>query len=140
MSSDKDHPARAQIRMIRHLLPAAKSPGLLGPIIDNRCGSPIWRIGDLQILATVQPDADGTPWYHVSYSLIDKTPTHEQTCMVRTAMFRPDVVVVAVFPPVDEYVNLHPFCLHLWQRLTKDRLIPDLRVDGVPGLTGDLTI
>ncbi len=136
MSADKNHPAREHIKIIRHLLPDAKVPGLLGPIIDNRIGSPLWRIGDLQILATVQPDTAGTPWYHVSYSLADKTPTHEQTCLVRAAMFKPTAVVVAVFPPVDEYVNLHPFCLHLWQRLTPERLIPDLRIHDLSDLIG----
>lgn len=120
--------ARAQLRLIRPMLPMVKSAGLLGPIIDPRLCHPKWTLGPLVILATVQPADDETLWYHVSYSLADRCPTHEETCAVRAAMFKPDALVVAVFPPVDEYVNHYPFCLHLWQRIGGERLIPDLRV------------
>lgn len=122
------HPARAQLRLIRPLLPDFKPSNLLGPIIDPRLGHPTWRLGPLAIIATVQPASDESLWYHVSYSLADRCPTHDETCAVRAAMFRPDALVVAVFPPVDEYVNHMPFCLHLWQRIGGERLIPDLRV------------
>jgi hypothetical protein len=123
------HPAREMIKRVRPLLPTVRHPLLTGPIIERHAGPPTWRMGELLILATVQPSfEDGSEWYHVSYSFADRTPTHEDTCLVRRAMFRPTALVVAIFPPVDEYVNLHPHCLHLWQRLTGDRLIPDLRI------------
>lgn len=124
----KDHPARAQLRLIRPLLPDFKPAKLLGPIVDPRLDQPKWTLGSMAILATVQPAADDSPWYHVSYSFADRCPTHDETCAVRSMMFRPDALVVAVFPPVDEYVNHMPFCLHLWQRIGGERLIPDLRV------------
>lgn len=134
MTTAKDHPARAQLRLIRPLLPDFKTRDLLGPIIDPRLDQPKWTLGTLAILATVQPAADESLWYHVSYSLADRCPTHDDTCAVRAAMFKPDALVVAVFPPVDEYVNHMPFCLHLWQRIGGERLIPDLRVY-VPGFS-----
>lgn len=37
-------------------------------------------------------------------------------------------VVLQVFPPKAEHVNLHPYCLHLWERLSGPRLVPDLRL------------
>lgn len=134
------HPAREQLRVVRMLLPTTRTPGLLGPIVEARAAQPSWRLGELLILASVQPAADDSPWYHVSYSFAERIPTHEDTCRVRAAMFRPEALVVAVFPPVSEYVNLHPFCLHLWQRIGKERLIPDLRVPGIPGITEEHTI
>lgn len=126
---------RSQLRMVRQCMPAERT-GLLGPYVKP---APAWRMGALYVLTSVQPVADGTTWYHVSYSRQDQIPTHEDTCAVRKAFFRADALAVAVFPPVDEYVNIHPRTLHLWQRLLpEDRLIPDLR--GVHPLTGEAMI
>lgn len=122
------HPGREHLRRVRPLLPLVRPAGLLGPILSPPpVGAPNWRLDGMIILTTVQ-ESGGAEWYHVSYSRPDRVPSHEDTCAVRAAMFRPDALVIAVYPPVDEYINQHPYCLHLWERLGPERLVPDLRV------------
>lgn len=130
MASKDNHPGREQLKVVRLLMPHALPLGVLGPIIDPRVGPPVYRYGTLQIFATVQPAADESPWYHVSYSRSDRVPDHDDTCLVRRVFFKPEALVLAVFPPTDEYVNHHQFCLHLWQRIGGARVVPDLRVPG----------
>lgn len=121
----RDHPARDILKLVRPLLGQAQL--LTGPIIDPRCMQPTWRGSGLLVLASVEKKPDGYPWYHVSFSRADRVPDYGDTLLVRRAMFRPDALAVMVFPPAQEHVNIHEFCLHLWQRVSTERLLPDLR-------------
>lgn len=78
--------------------------------------------------------AGGRDWYHVSVSHYEVgeapiLPTWDELSDVREALFRPDVVVVQVFPPQAEWYSVADV-LHLWQRIGADRLVPDLRKGG----------
>lgn len=127
MAREAKEVQRQQLQRVRPLLGCWRNY-LAGPYLQG-IGGPSWRAGDLLILATVQPAVDESEWYHVSYSRQDRIPTHEDTLLVRRTMFKPDALAIAVYPPVDEYVNAHPYTLHLWQRLAPaGRLVPDLRM------------
>lgn len=68
--------------------------------------------------------SDKLNWEHVSVSIKDRqrTPTWEQMCFVKNLFWPdPDTTVLQYHPAVKEYVNIHPFCLHLW-RPTKDEI------------------
>lgn len=93
---------------------------------------PMWTLGGLRIFVSLEIVGEEV-WLQVSYSHRKTIPSHLQTVRIREGMFRTGSVVVAVFPPVDEYINHHPRCLHLWERVTGPRLIPDLRgeMDGI---------
>lgn len=104
------------VRLIRRHLPLVRAPLLVGPIRHPDVIPPIFTLGPLRILASVDPAMDGT-WYHVSFSLPDRIPSYEDMLAVRRTMFRPDVTVLQIFPPADQHVNEHPFTLHLWQYL-----------------------
>lgn len=85
------------------------------------------RFGRVKALLSIDEVAGGRQWYHVSVSAPGPSiPTWEELCRARELLFQPDVVVVQVFPPVDEWFSLHDV-LHLWQRIGPDRLVPDLR-------------
>lgn len=111
-----------QVKQIRALL--GNSNSLIGPIKTLENMPPMWHIAGLRVFTSIDHDI----WYHVSYSHPNRIPTHDETVLVRNVFFRPSVVVVAIFPPIDEYVNHHSRTLHLWERIEGDRLIPDLRV------------
>jgi len=68
--------------------------------------------------------SDGGGWEHVSVSPLStkrKTcPTWEEMCAVKDLFFMPEERVVQYHPPQSEYVNNHPFCLHLWRCTTAD--------------------
>jgi len=62
-------------------------------------------------------------WRHVSFSMAHRVPNYEELKACRMTFFPADAEVVQVFPPEEEFVNCHPYCLHLWW--SKDRrLVP----------------
>ncbi len=56
-------------------------------------------------------------WEHVSVSIEHRTPNWAEMCFVKDLFWRDDEPVVQFHPPKSEYVNFHPFCLHLWRPL-----------------------
>ena len=54
-------------------------------------------------------------WEHVSVSLKDRCPTWEEMCEVKDLFFEEDETVVQFHPPKKDYVNIYPYCLHLWR-------------------------
>ena len=63
--------------------------------------------------------SDGGGWEHVSVSLIKqkRTPTWDEMCAIKDLFWGPEDVVVQYHPRRSEYVNLHPYCLHLWRQV-----------------------
>lgn len=61
----------------------------------------------------------GGGWEHVSVSPCSKArktcPTWEEMCAIKGMFFLPEECVVQYHPPRSEYVNNHPYCLHLWR-------------------------
>lgn len=62
-------------------------------------------------------------WDHVSVSRKTRCPTWEEMCALKDLVFEPEETVMQLHPEKSEYVNNHPFCLHLW-RPTGDLKIP----------------
>lgn len=60
--------------------------------------------------------SDGEGWEHVSVSRKDRCPTWEEMCQVKAMFWDAEDVVVQFHPRESEYVNNHPFCLHLWRK------------------------
>ena len=58
---------------------------------------------------------DGTGWEHVSVSANKRTPTWEEMCFVKDQFWTEHEMVVQYHPPASEYVNFHPYCLHMWK-------------------------
>ncbi len=59
--------------------------------------------------------SDGAGWEHVSVSLATRCPTWEEMCDVKGLFWEPEDCVAQLHPPQSQYVNCHPFCLHLWR-------------------------
>lgn len=59
--------------------------------------------------------SDGGGWEHVSVSLPNRTPTWEEMCLVKGVFWGDEDRVMQLHPPKSEYVNHHPYCLHLWR-------------------------
>ncbi len=60
---------------------------------------------------------DGYGWDHVSVSLPgrNRCPTWDEMCTVKDLFFPPDESAIQFHPPTSEYVNTHPYVLHLWR-------------------------
>lgn len=73
----------------------------LDPKKPNKAAAVIWSNGD--------------GWDHVSVSWSDHCPTWEEMCRVKEMFFLPEEAAIEYHPAKSEYVNLHPYCLHLWR-------------------------
>lgn len=61
--------------------------------------------------------SSGEGWEHVSVSLENRVPTWDEMCSVKRLFWDAEDCVVQFHPPKSEYVNCHPYCLHLWRSL-----------------------
>lgn len=68
---------------------------------------------------------DGNKWEHVSLSFQDRCPTWDEMCIVKDIFWRKDETVVQFHPKESSYVNLYPFCLHLWKKVNEEWELPD---------------
>jgi hypothetical protein len=59
--------------------------------------------------------SNGGGWDHVSISFKHRCPTWEEMCRVKDMFFSEDETVVQYHPAREDYVNNHPYCLHLWK-------------------------
>lgn len=59
----------------------------------------------------------GEPWEHVSVSVRGekRCPTWDEMCAVKRLFWDDEECVVQFHPPLSEYVNHHPYTLHLWK-------------------------
>lgn len=58
---------------------------------------------------------NGDGWDHVSVSLHDRCPTWEEMCAIKELFFEDWEWVVQYHPAEADYVNNHPYVLHLWR-------------------------
>ena len=59
--------------------------------------------------------SNGGGWDHVSVSLRDRCPSWEEMCEIKDVFFNPDECCVEYHPAKKDYVNIHPYCLHIWK-------------------------
>lgn len=66
--------------------------------------------------------SDGGGWDHVSVSTASRCPTWNEMAWVKQQFFREDECVMELHPAKADYINDHPFCLHLWRPQTADEI------------------
>lgn len=59
--------------------------------------------------------SDACEWEHVSAHVIERCPTWDEMCFIKDLFWDSEDCVIQIHPPKSEYVNNHPFCLHLWR-------------------------
>lgn len=63
--------------------------------------------------------SSGGGWEHISISPCNRKrqtcPTWDEMCAIKDLFFEPEETVVQYHPPKSDYVNMHPYCLHLWR-------------------------
>ena len=68
--------------------------------------------------------SDGEGWEHVSVSLENRCPTWDEMCIIKDIFWDNTDCVIQYHPPKSEYVNHHPFCLHLWRKIGSEFELP----------------
>lgn len=77
-------------------------------------------IDGLAVIVSQAVEQDGKRWLHVSCSRRDRLPSWEDLGDVKAAFLGDEVLAIQVLPKKSQYVNLHPFVLHLWRCLDSD--------------------
>ena len=57
----------------------------------------------------------GQGWEHLSVSQRNKTPSWDIMCRMKDIFWGEDEVCVEYHPKKEDYVNMHPHCLHIWK-------------------------
>lgn len=70
-------------------------------------------------------------WEHVSVSLQNRYPTWSEMCFIKNLFWDEEDCVVKFHPPKSQYVNNHPYCLHLWRKVRHEFETPPTRMIGV---------
>jgi len=62
-------------------------------------------------------EAGLSKWEHVSVSIFRRKmcPSWEDMCLAKSIFWEPEDCVVQFHPPESDYVNQHPYTLHLWR-------------------------
>lgn len=66
--------------------------------------------------------SDEIRWEHVSVSTHKSAPNWIEMCFIKDLFWDVEVTVMQLHPPKSEWINNHPYCLHLWKPL--DQAIP----------------
>lgn len=75
--------------------------------------------GRTELGVMVSSGDEQIPWEHVSAKARDykgeRTPTWAEMCWLKDLFWDESECVVQYHPPKDDYVNNHPYVLHLWK-------------------------
>lgn len=79
-----------------------------------------WRIGTYRVTAPTCSDlfiisSKGMGWEHVSVSTRKRIPNWLEMSFVKDLFFSEDEVVMQLHPAKKNYINAHPYVLHLWK-------------------------
>lgn len=78
--------------------------------------------------------SDQLGWEHVSVSRRDRCPTWDEMCQVKAMFWDESDCVIQYHPPKSEYVNNHPYCLHLWRPVGGEIQMPPSYLVGLKGV------
>lgn len=94
---------------------------------------PHYKIANYSIFCIA---SDGEGWQHVSVSLssterkVERCATWEEMCFVKSLFWDDEESVMQLHPPKSQWVNNHPYCLHLWKPTDKEIPLPDSMMVG----------
>lgn len=100
---------------------------------NNGCYEMPSPIGSDLLLRVIA--SDGMGWDHVSVHCQMRCPSWEEMHYVKTLFWHDDEAVMQLHPPASEYVNNHPYCLHLWRPQDADIPRPPSWMVGLRGIT-----
>lgn len=67
------------------------------------------------VAAWIEEGCEGEPWDHVSVSTMTRCPTWEEMQWVKEQFFEDEEVVMQLHQAKSQYINDHPYVLHLWR-------------------------
>lgn len=108
-------PGLEQFRRMHPVL--GKSADMFGYFVVPTAG------GKMAVISSGEA-GHGNEWEHVSVSLPNRTPNWNEMQRIKELFWADDETVIQFHPRKSEYVNQHPFCLHLWKHKNGHDLPP----------------
>lgn len=65
---------------------------------------------------------------------VERCPTWAEMCFIKNIFWGPDEAVIQIHPKEADYINNHPFCLHLWRPTDQEIPVPDPILVGIKQL------
>ena len=78
----------------------------------------------MSVILSSGVELDGKQWLHFSVARADRIPTWDELVKAKEQFLGPESRALQVIAPRSEWVNIHPFCLHLFVCLEGD-VTPD---------------
>ena len=75
--------------------------------------------------------SNGCGFEHLSVSTPTRCPTWDEMCIMKEVFWNDDEVCMQLHPKKEEYVNNHPFCLHIWKPIKQEIPIPPSIMVGI---------
>ena len=79
--------------------------------------------------------SDGGGWEHVSVSLSYRCPTWAEMCHVKSVFWEESECVMQLHPPKEDWINNHPYVLHLWRPTATEIPRPPGIMVGIKGVS-----
>jgi len=87
------------------------------------------RHDQLSVIISGRRPGDGRRWIHLSLARPDRLPNWTEVVAVKELFLGRERYAVQVIPPRDRYVNIHPYCLHLWS-CEDGHPLPEFSIEG----------
>lgn len=95
-----------------------KDAAVLQPELQS-VGARLFMMNGCSIILTHEPDG-----WHLSIARRDRDPTWEEIATARYRLLRDVPEMVMHLPPMDEYVNYHGHCFHLYEQRRSSLILP----------------
>lgn len=109
--------------------------GMFGTQTGQKFGAFLIPFESRELKVIVAPE--GGDWEHVSVSLEKRCPNWKEMCKVKSLFWDDEDTVIQFHPPKSDYVNNHPFCLHMWKYCKGEIPRPHALLVGIKGLELD---
>ena len=73
-------------------------------------------------------------WEHLSVSMPNTCPSWEAMCYMKEQFWEDDEACVEYHPKKEDYVNNHPYCLHIWRPYETELPTPPRIMVGIKDL------
>lgn len=87
----------------------------------------------LMIVASGADLPESAGFEHVSVSTEKRCPNWTEMCFVKDLFWDEEEAVIQIHLPKSEYVNNHPYCLHLWRDTQEGIRLPPSVMVGLKG-------
>lgn len=100
-----------EIKQNKHILNSGKAMFGFDAFIVKVMGN------EYHVVASIEPKQE-----HISITLKTKKriPTWEEMKAIKDIFFYDEEECYQVFPKKSEYVNIHPYCMHIWRNKNEE--------------------